>query len=151
MNCLKIYPVMRGKIDGKKIDEFVESFDGEVLYLLDVDAHKGSEMNFKIYDELSGLFDMWIDAAPRRHYDVMDVLVIGGNKAVITPYFTMWKEIEKAIEITDNVILKSYDVGEIDKFLSMGGKEVITSARMAPIIKASTYVLKGGEICLWKI
>ncbi|AGB04919.1 hypothetical protein AciM339_1049 [Aciduliprofundum sp. MAR08-339] len=146
-----MHAVVHGKIDGKRIDDFVESFDEDLLYLIDVDSHNGGEINFKVYDELSGLFEMWIDAAPRRHYDVMDVLVIGGNKAVITPYFTRWKEITRAIELTENTVLKSYNIEDIGRFLSMGGKEVITSVRMAPLVHANTYVLKGGEICPWRI
>jgi len=138
-----------GKIDGMNIDDFIEKNEENTLYLLDIDSYLGSEMNFKIYDELSGIFDLWIDAAPRKHYDVMDILVSGGNMAIISDYFMKYKEIEKSVELTENIMLKSYNVEIIEKFIMIGGKKIITSFSIAPLLSVKTYVFKGGEICLW--
>ncbi len=150
MECLKIHLVKGGKIDGMGVDEFLEDVNEGILYLLDVDSHNGREMNFKVYDEFSGIFQLWIDAAPRKHYDVMDILVSGGNMAVVNDHFMREGEIEKILELTENVILKSYRFESIEKFIRLKGKIVITSENLAPLVPAETYVFKGGEICPWR-
>ncbi len=150
MDCIKIHTIRAGKIDGKDPGDFAEECEESTLYLIDIDAHNRREMNFKVYEELSGIFELWIDSAPRRHYDVMDALVIGGAKVTVTPHFIRWREIERALELTENIVLKSYRREDIEKFVERGGKEIITSTRMAPMISSEVWVLKGGEICKWR-
>ena len=150
MNCIKIHTVKDSRLDGLELDAFLDNFEGDILYIIDIDSYNRREMNLKIYDELSGLFELWIDAAPRRHYDVMDILVIGGNKAIIDSNFMRDKEIEKTLELTDNVILKSYDRGRIENFIMLGGEEIITSKHIADYVDAKKYIMKGGELCSWR-
>ena len=150
VDCIKVHTVKDSRLDGLKLEDFLDNFEGETLYILDIDSYNRREMNLKIYDELSGLFELWIDAAPRRHYDVMDILVIGGNKAIIDSNFIKYREVEKILELTDNVILKSYDRERLENFIMLGGREVITSKKLADYINAKTYIMKGGELCLWK-
>ncbi len=150
MNCIKIHTVKDSRLDGSGLDAFLDNFEGNVLYIIDVDSYNKREMNLKTYDELSGLFELWIDAAPRRYYDVMDILVIGGNKAIIDSNFMRDKDIEKILELTDNVILKSYDKRRIENFIMFGGKEIITSKNLANYVNTRTHIIKGGELCLWR-
>jgi len=150
VDCIRIHTVRDSHIDGFKIDKFLDNFEEDVLYMIDIDSYNRREMNLKVYDELSGLFELWIDAAPRRHYDVMDILVIGGNKAIIDSNFMTDREMEIILELTDNVVLKSYDIGRIENFIMLGGKEVITSRKLADYVHAKTYIINGGEMCLWR-
>jgi len=150
VGCIRLHTIKGGRIDGMSISKFVEVNEESLLYLLDIDSYLGREMNFKIYDELSGIFELWIDAAPRRHYDVMDILVSGGNMAIIMDHFMKPREIEKSVEITENIILKSFSFEIIEKFIMVGGKKVITSPNIASLLSGEIYVLKGGEICPWK-
>ena len=150
MNCIKIHTVKDSRLDGFELDTFLDNFEGNTLYIIDIDSYNRREMNLKIYDELSGLFELWIDAAPRRHYDVMDILVIGGNKAIIDSNFMRDKEIKKTLELTDNVILKSYDRERIENFIMLRGEEIITSKHIADYVDAKKYIMKGGELCPWR-
>ena len=145
-----MHNVRNGRIDALSPENFVERSEESILYLLDIDSHMGKEMNFKIYDALSGIFELWIDAAPRRHYDVMDILVSGGNIAIISDHFMKYKEIEKSVELTENVMLKSYKMESIEKFIMIGGKGILTSSRLAPLLSGKVYVFKGGEVCPWR-
>ena len=150
MQCLKIHTVKNGKIDFLSVGEFVEECTESTIYLIDVDSHNHREMNFRVYDVLSGIFELWIDAAPRRHYDVMDVLVSGGNIAIISDYFMKEKELRASLELSENLIFKSYQLDKIEKFITWGGKRVITSRSIAPFVSVERYIMRGGEICLWK-
>ncbi len=139
-----------GRIDGVKIDEFLDGFEDSILYLIDVDSYLGGEMNFRVYAELSGLFPLWIDAAPRRQYDIMDILVGGGDYAVAHEHFIPEAELREILQLTENVILKSFEPLFIAKFLSWGGRKVLTSEKLAPAAGPEAYVMRGGEICPWR-
>ncbi len=151
MVCLKVYPVRRKRIGGIKLKEFMENCEDSALYLLDIDSHRGREMNIKVYNTLSGIFEMWIDAAPRRTEDIMDLLILGASYAVISDFYMPELQIQKVLELTENVILKSYSLRNIEKFLSAGGERVITSRNIAAKLGASeVYVLTGREVCPWR-
>lgn len=151
MNSLRVYPVRRKKIGGLKIREFIESCEDSKLYLLDIDAYMGREMNIKVYNELSGIFDMWIDSAPRRVEDVMDLIVLGAQYAVLNDFYMEEERIMKTLELTENIVLKSYNAGRIEKFIKNGGKIIITSPRIASTLNMERiYVFEGREVRAWK-
>jgi len=151
VDSLRVYPVRRKKIGGLKIKEFIENCEDSKLYLLDIDAYMGREMNIKVYNELSGIFDMWIDAAPRRVEDVMDLIVLGAQYAVLNDVYMKGKTIMKTLELTENIVLKSYNTGRIEKFIKNGGKIIITSARIASTLNTErTYIFEGREVRAWK-
>jgi len=150
VDCLRIHTIRKKKIDGMKIGEFIERCDEEKLYLLDIDAHLGREMNFKVYNSLSGIFDMWIDAAPRRVEDIMDTIIVGAQYAIINDIYFM-ESLKDVLELTDSVILKSYSPERINNFLALGGRRVMTSTAIAKNLNMENiYVIKGREVCEWR-
>ena len=150
MDCLRIHTIRKKKIDGMKIGEFVERCEEEKLYLLDIDAHLGREMNFKVYNSLSGIFDMWIDATPRRVEDIMDTIIVGAQYAIINDIYFM-ESLKDVLELTDSVILKSYSLERINNFLALGGRRVMTSTAIAQNLNMENiYVIKGREVCEWR-
>ena len=150
MDCLKVHTVKRKRIDGMKIKDFIEYCEDTKLYLLDIDPYFGREMNFKVYRELSGIFDIWIDSAPRRVEDVIDALVSDAEVSVITGVY-MWDPIEEIFNITENVAMKSIYPNHISSFLEEGGEKVIVPKNMAREIEGGEkYVMRGREVCLWK-
>ncbi len=151
MDCLKIHNVRRRRIDNKRINDFIEECDEKKLYILDIDSYLGREMNFKVYRELEGIYEIWIDSAPRINEDVMDILVSGGNIAVLMKEFLRKKELEKIIEVTDNIALKSIFMENIKEFINMGGKIIISSVNMGYEIKdVELYTIRNGMVCRWK-
>ncbi len=145
-----MHTVKRKRIDGMKIKDFIEYCEDTKLYLLDIDPYFGREMNFKVYRELSGIFDIWIDSAPRRVEDVIDALVSDAEVSVITGVY-MWDPIEEIFNITENVAMKSIYPNHISSFLEEGGEKVIVPKNMAREIEGGEkYVMRGREVCLWK-
>jgi hypothetical protein len=150
VDCIEIHTVRRKRIDGMKVDEFVERYEHSKVYLIDVDPHLGREMNFKVYRELSGIYDMWIDAAPRKVEDVVDVLISDAEIAIITgAHFR--DSYEEVLEIAENVALRSIYPNEVNAFIRAGGKIVILPRNIIEGIDAETrYVIGSREVCRWR-
>ncbi len=150
MSCLEVHTVRRKRIDGKKIDDFVEECEASKLYLIDVDTYFGREMNFKVYRELSGIFDLWLDSSPRKIEDVMDVLISDADVAVITGVY-FWDSLDDLMGLSDNVAMKSIFEKHIIDFMNAGGKLVILPRNMANKYEnLDRYVISGREVCPWK-
>jgi len=57
----------------------------------------------------------------------------------------------KTLELTENIVLKSYNTGRIEKFIKNGGKIIITSPRIASTLNMErTYIFEGREVRAWK-
>ncbi len=150
VNCLKVHTVKRKRIDGMKIKDFIESCEDKKIYLLDIDPYFGREMNFKVYQELSGIYDIWIDAAPRRVEDVIDTLISDAEVSVITGVY-MWDNIEEIFKITENIAMKSIFPNHISSFLQNGGKIIILPNNMMNEFEdGDKYIMRGKEVCPWK-
>ncbi len=140
----------RKRIDGMKIDRFVEECEDSRIYLLDIDPYFGREMNFRVYRELSGIYDMWIDSAPRRVEDVVDVLVSDAEVAVLNGFY-FWDPLDELLEMTDNVAMRSVSEDHFERFLAAGGKIVILPRNMLDRFEAGEkYVIGSREVCPWK-
>ncbi len=151
MDCLKVHLVRRKRVDGMKIDEFIDNCESSRIYLLDVDPYFGREMNFKVYRELSGIFDLWIDSAPRKVEDVVDVLISDAEIAVLTGVY-FWDSLDELLEMTDNVAMRSVFPRHIERFLAAGGKIVILPRNMLNDFgSGEKYVIGSREVCPWKI
>ena len=151
MKCISIHIVRRKRIDGEKIDDFVENCDEDTLYLLDLDTYFGREMNFRVYRELEGIYRMWIDSSPRIIEDVMDVLISSADIAVITGIYFR-DDIEELLNLTENVAMKSIFDEDIENFLNQGGYTIITSPRILRKVKnVEGYVFRGKEVCPWNM
>ena len=149
VNCLKVHTVSRNKIDGIKPGEFMDRCEDSKLYLLDIDPYFGKEMNFKVYRELSGLYDIWIDAASRKIEDVMDILIFDAEIAVLSGIY-FWDELSELLELTDNVAMKSIFSKHIVDFVKVGGKIVILPKNLVNEFEGEKYIMTGKEVCPWK-
>ena len=151
MKCISVHIVRRKRIDGEKIDDFVENYEEDTIYLLDLDTYFGREMNFRVYRELEGIYRMWIDSSPRIIEDVMDVLISSADIAVITGVYFR-DDIEELLDLTENVAMKSIFDEDIENFLNHGGYTIITSPRILRNVKnVEGYVFRGKEVCPWNM
>ncbi|RLF39869.1 MAG: hypothetical protein DRN00_00860 [Thermoplasmata archaeon] len=67
-------------------DKFISgepSFKGEFLYIMDIGGLLRNEPSLELYQKISPLIPLWIDSAPRRYEDVMDIVVAGASKVTI--------------------------------------------------------------------
>ena len=151
MKCIPVHLVRRKRIDGLKVDDFVENCDCNTIYLLDLDTYFGREMNFRIYHELEGIFNMWIDSSPRVIEDVMDVLISSADMAVIMGIYFRGN-MDELLSLTENVAMKSIFDEDIENFLNRGGYTIITSPRIMRRVKnVKGYVFRGKEVCPWNM
>jgi len=147
---MRIHLVRRKRIDGMRIDKFLDSCEEGRVYLLDMDPYLGREMNFYVYRELSGICDMWIDSAPRKIEDVMDVLVSDAEVAVLMGIY-FWDDLGELLDMTENVAMKSIFPRHLEDFVSKGGKIIISSRNLMNEVRADEkYLMKGREVCEWK-
>ena len=151
MNCIPVHLVRKKRVDGKKIDDFIEECEDDTLYLIDLDPYFGREMNFRVYRELEGIFKMWIDSSPRVVEDVMDMLISSADMAVISGIY-LRDDLEEILNLTDNVAMKSIFDKDIENFLNHGGYTIITSPRILRKVKnVKGYVFRGKEVCPWNM
>ncbi len=149
VKCIPVHEVRKKRVDGMKVDEFIENCDEDTLYLLDIDTYFGKEMNFKVYRELEGIYNLWIDATPRLIEDVMDILISNADLAVITGIYFR-DDLEELLELTESVAMKSIFTEDIENFLNVGGYTVITSPIILKELKnVDGYVFRGKEVCHW--
>jgi uncharacterized protein related to proFAR isomerase len=133
-----------------KVDRFVEECDDSQIYLIDIDPYFGKEMNFKVYRELAGIYDLWIDAASRKVEDVMDVLVSDAEVAVITGVY-FWDPLEELMDMTDSVAMKSIFQKHIDEFIKLGGKIIIVPNNLVHNYEADVRVMSRQGVCPWRV
>jgi len=82
----------RDSISDKKVEH---------VYLMDLDGWSANQPNLELYQKLSYSSSLWIDSAPRRFEDVMDIVVAGAERITIKEdtYRDDTKQIFDEIEI----------------------------------------------------
>ncbi len=77
-----------------------------IVYVLDIDGMERNEPNLKFIQQSSPLIPMWVDAGSIDNMGVMDILVAGISKAVVsTKSMHDLILLEEAYEMSDNIIL----------------------------------------------
>ena len=67
--------------DGKFISGSPEK--NKLLYIIDIGGLLKNNPSFELYQKLSTLTSLWIDSAPRRFEDVMDIVIVGASRVTI--------------------------------------------------------------------
>lgn len=109
----------------ESVEELVKSTHSEVLYLYDYDSFLGKEFNFKYYSDLGDIYKLWIEANLKKIRDVVDVLIAGGEIAVIDPQSKFYKSNDEIFKYTDHVAIKLDGPVDLKKYKLIGGKYVI--------------------------
>ncbi|MEM0133979.1 MAG: hypothetical protein QXU18_01955 [Thermoplasmatales archaeon] len=110
----------------KKIVEegALEKYESGPLWLIDEDYKKGRELNFKRYDDLAGVYELYLDAEISHVDDVADSIT--GGATMVTISESMEREKLKAVLFyTDSLIF--YFRGNMDLadfFFANGGSRV---------------------------
>lgn len=108
----------------------LEKYESGPLWLIDEDYKKGRELNFRRYDDLSGVYELYLDAEISRVDDVADSIT--GGAAMVTISESIHKDkLRSALFYTDSLILYVRDNREIaDFFFSNGGSRVYSDSLM---------------------
>lgn len=89
--------------------EFVEELvkrHGNVIYLVDIDGIERNAPQYTLIKDLSAVADLWVDAGPRHSEAVIDVIVAGAAKGVIsTRSMSDVGDLARTMDVTDEVVL----------------------------------------------
>ena len=108
---MQIIPLI--KINNKEIQnsELLEKInEDDLLYVLDSDGIEKDESNLDIYQKLSKKYQLWIDNAPRKLGDVVDVFMAGATNITLRKIFYPKVKLESIREITENKIYANIEI-----------------------------------------
>ena len=83
------------------------------VYVLDEDGIAKDHPNVSLYQRLTSVAELWVDAGPRRVDDIVDDLFSGAHRIVIRP--GLWNEVDlqSVIDITENELMVFYNINEL--------------------------------------
>lgn len=116
MDIIPLTTIVNKKIQNLKLLEKLK--EDELLYVIDQDGIEKDKSNFDIYQKLSKKYQLWVDTAPRRLGDVVDVFMTGAIKITLRKIFYSYIKLESIREISDNKIYASIDVNNHSKFFN---------------------------------
>ncbi len=135
-------------ITKRKIIEYeeLEKYSSGPLWVIDNDAKGGKEMNMKIYDDLAGQYELYIDAEFRHRDDVADAITMGANMVTISEKIEI-KKMRDSLFMTENIIFYyRMNFERMQRFLSEGGKYIYSESYIENItVKIFTRDTRCGE------
>jgi len=108
---MQIIPLI--EINNKKIQnsERLEKLtEDDLLYVIDLDGIEKDKSNLDIYQKLSKKYQLWIDAAPRKLGDVVDIFMAGATNITLRKTFYPQLNLERIREVTENKIYENIEI-----------------------------------------
>lgn len=114
----------------------LERFDPEninysKLWIIDLDAKRGKEMNFKLYSKLDFL-DLFIDISAVHPDDVFDALTMGAQRVTVSNDISN-ERARKIIDSTEDAIFIVEDLEEADNFRKLGATKFLSDKVIPPV------------------
>ncbi|MCL5874787.1 MAG: hypothetical protein M1161_05570 [Candidatus Thermoplasmatota archaeon] len=110
--------------------EALEGYESGPLWLVDEDYKSGRELNFKRYDDLSGLYELYLDAEITQVDDIADAIT-GGSTMVTVSENIEKEKLKRALFYTDSLILYIRNRSEIaDFFIENGGSRIYSDTQL---------------------
>jgi uncharacterized protein related to proFAR isomerase len=177
MEIIPLINLKKGKmvepkyLENVSLNELLERFKGDKLYILDHDGIEKNKPNLCLYQKLSKHHELWVDAGIQVLGDVVDSVIAGASS--ITIRRNLWRDadISGIKEIFENkiyaeVALKKYDsqraitslVYDVDGLVVFDKKNQIegdfkSAERLKGICKryeTYAYELKKKNVSYWK-
>jgi uncharacterized protein related to proFAR isomerase len=87
------------------VEELVKRF-GRTVYLLDIDGIERNRPQYSLIKDLSKEAELWVDAGSRTSEGLIDVIIAGAEKAVLsTKRMADIDEMIAAVDVSDKVML----------------------------------------------
>ena len=101
------------EISSSELRSILHRLQGSMIYVFDEDGIHKNHPNVSIYQRLSGVAELWVDAGPRNIGDIVDDVFSGANKLVIRP--DRWREhdLQSIIDITENELMVLYHLKDL--------------------------------------
>ena len=104
--------------------EALEKYESGPLWVVDEDYKSGRELNFKRYDDLSGVYELYLDAEISRVDDIEDAITGGASMVTISESIDNEK-MRRALFYTESLILYVRNNRETAEFfISNGGNRI---------------------------
>jgi len=120
MEIIPLINLKKGKMVEPKysetisLNELLEQFKDDKLYILDHDGMEKNKPNLCLYQKLSKHHELWVDAGPQVLGDVVDSVIAGASSIIIRGNLWQDADISSIREISENkiyaeVTLEKYD------------------------------------------
>ncbi len=133
----------------KRIVESEElgKYESGPLWVVDEDYKSGRELNFKRLDELSGVYEVYLDAEILRVDDVADSITGGATMVTISERMEREK-MKMALFYTDSLILYVRSNKEVtDFFRGNGGSRVYSDSSISDVQSVDFTSILGCQSC----
>jgi uncharacterized protein related to proFAR isomerase len=114
MNIIPLIEINNKEIQNSELLEKLS--ENELLYVIDLDGIEKDESNLDIYQNLSKKYRLWIDSAPRKLGDVVDVFMAGAENITLRKTFYPDVIIERIRELTENKIYANIEIYDQTEF-----------------------------------
>ncbi|MCL5681041.1 MAG: hypothetical protein M1515_03210 [Candidatus Thermoplasmatota archaeon] len=109
-------------------EELLADYESGPLWVVDNDAKRGRELNFKIYDDLAGQYEIYLDGEFRHKDDISDGITMGASNVTISEQIED-EAIRELLSITESMILYYRgDDHKIEIFRDEGGLYVYSDS-----------------------
>ena len=110
MEIIPLINLKKGKmvepkyLENVSLNELLERFKDDKLYILDHDGIEKNKPNLCLYQKLSKHHELWVDAGPQVLGDVVDSVIAGANSITIRKNLWQDTDISGIKEISENKI-----------------------------------------------
>lgn len=108
--------------------EELEKYESGPLWVVDEDYKSGRELNFKRYDDLSGLYEVYLDAEIAHVDDIADSITAGATMVTMSESIEI-DRMKMALFYTNSLILYVKSRAEAaDFFIENGGSNIYSDS-----------------------
>ena len=102
-------------LSSNDLRDLLDRLHGSIIYVFDEDGIKKNHPNVSLYQRLTDIAELWVDAGPRTVGDIVDDVFSGAKRLVIRP--DLWNEIDlqSVVDLTENELMASYHSSDIQK------------------------------------
>ena len=123
MEIIPLINLKKGKmvepkyLENVSLNELLERFKDDKLYILDHDGIEKNKPNLCLYQKLSKHHELWVDAGPQVLGDVVDSVIAGANSITIRKNLWQDTDISGIKEISEN---KIYGEVTLERYIISG-------------------------------
>jgi hypothetical protein len=119
MQEILLIHMRRGKIvldlSSKDIRDILDRLQGSIIYVFDEDGIKRNHPNVSLYQRLTNIAELWVDAGPRTVGDIVDDVFSGAQRIVIRPDLWVELDLHTVVDLTENELMALYHSSDIQK------------------------------------
>jgi len=102
-------------LSSKDLRDSLDRLQRSAIYIYDEDGITKNQPNVSLYQRLTSVAELWVDAGPRTVGDIVDDVFSGAERIVIRP--DLWDELDlqNVVDLTENELMALYHSADIQK------------------------------------